>query len=282
MQTMWKGSISFGLVNIPVKMFTATEDKDVRFRQLHKEDHSPIKYIRSCPNCGKELANDEIVKGYEYQPGEFVIMNEDDFKAIAPEASKSIEIIDFVDLKEIDPIFYDKTYYLAPNETGDKAYTLLRNAMKDMDKIAIAKIIIRDKESLAVVRIYKQCIVLETIFYPDEIRSVEYVPGVPKDSALINDNELKMAKQIIENLSTNFEPEKYTNEYRQKLLDLIESKVEGKNITKAPVAAKNNVVDLMSALQASLEETQKRSSPKEQKSAKKRATKKEKDAIASS
>lgn len=257
MQTMWKGSISFGLVNIPVKMYTATEDKDIRFRQLHKEDHSPVRYIKSCQSCEKELSTDDIIKGYEYQPGEFVIIEEEDLKELEPEASKTIEILDFVDLKEIDPIFFDKTYFLAPGETGSKAYALLRNAMAEMDKIAIAKIIIRAKESLAAVRIYNRCIVLETIFYPDEIRDYNLIPGVLDQENVVNEKELMMAKQIIQNLSTQFEPEKYSNEYREKLLQLIEAKIDGKEISKAPNVAKNNVVDLMSALQASLEETKK-------------------------
>ncbi|OEF98590.1 Ku protein [Desulfuribacillus alkaliarsenatis] len=255
MHTMWKGSISFGLVNIPVKMYTATEDKDIRFRQLHKEDHSPIRYQKTCQACEKEVNNEDIVKGYEYQPGEYVIIEESDLKELEPEATKSIEILDFVDLKEIDPIYFDKTYYLSPGETGTKAYALLKSAMDEMNKIAIAKIIIRAKESLAAVRIYKKCIVLETIFYPDEIRDYTQVPGIPEKEDNVNANELKMAKQIIENLSTSFEPEKYSNDYRQKLLEIIEAKIDGKETKLAPQAKRTNVVDLMTALQASLEET---------------------------
>jgi len=257
MHTMWKGSISFGLVNIPVKMYTATEDKDIRFRQLHRQDYSPIKYMKKCISCDKEVSNEDIVKGYEYQTGEFVVLEDEDLQKIDPELSKSIEIIEFVNLEEIDPIFFDKTYYLSPSETGGKAYSLLRTAMGEMDKIAIAKIMIRAKESLAVVRIYNECIVLETIYYPDEIRNQKMIPGISDQDTNVNANELKMAKQIIENLSTKFEPEKYTNEYREKLLNIIQAKIEGKDIAIAPDVIKSNVVDLMTALQASLDETKK-------------------------
>lgn len=255
MHTMWKGSISFGLVNIPVKMFSATEDKDIRFRHLHKDCGTPIKYSKTCPSCNREIETAEIVKGYEYEKGRFVIIQDEDIESIMPETRKSIEILDFVSLEEIDPIYFDKTYFLSPNETGDKAYTLLREAMNRTGKIAIAKITIRSKESLAAVRLYKNCIVMETIFYPDEVRAVEHVPGLPGHVDL-NESEMNMAIQLIENLATEFNPEKYTDEYRAKLTEMIHAKIEGEEIQEAPEAPRlGKVVDLMAALQASLEAT---------------------------
>lgn len=254
MHTMWKGSISFGLVNIPVKMYSATENKDIRFRQLHKECGSPIKYKKTCPNCDKEVVEEDIVKGYEYEPGKYVIIKEEDLASIAPETHKTIEIIDFVNLEQIDPIYFNKTYFLSPNETGDKPYQLLREAMNQTGKIAIARVMIRSKESLAAVRIYQNCIVMETIFSPDEVRSVNLVPGLDKEIKL-NESEMKMAVQLIENLATDFNPEKYTDQYRERLNELIQTKIRGEEIVKEPDLPKANVVDLMEALQASVKAT---------------------------
>jgi len=255
MHTMWKGSISFGLVNIPVKMFSATEDKDIRFRYLHKECGTPVKYIKTCPTCDREVQSEEIVKGYEYEKGRFAIITEEDLESIVPETRKAIEILDFVSLEEIDPIYFDKTYFLSPNETGDKPYMLLREAMNKTGKIAIAKITIRSKESLAAVRLYQNCIVMETIFYPDEVRAVDQVPGLPKNVD-VNESELNMAVQLIENLATGFDPSKYTDQYREKLTELIHAKIEGEEIQEAPETPKlGKVVDLMAALQASIEAT---------------------------
>ena len=255
MHTMWKGSISFGLVNIPVKMFAATEDKDIRFRNIHKECHTPIKYEQVCPSCNKKISSDEIVRGFEYEPGRFVIIEDSDLDAIRPDVTKSIEIVDFVLLKDIDPIYYTKSYYLSPQDTGGKAYNLLREAMNKTGRIAVARIVIRDKESLAVVRVYKNLLVLETIYYPDEVRDTKQVPGIA-DNINVNEAELNMATQLIGSLTHEFEPEKYKNEYRDKLMDLISKKAEGDEIVAAPDVQKTNVIDLMQALQASLQQTQ--------------------------
>jgi DNA end-binding protein Ku len=255
MHTMWKGSISFGLVNIPVKMFAATEDKDIRFRNIHKDCHTPIKYEQVCPSCNKKLGPGEIVRGYEYEPGRFVIIEDSDLDAVRPDITKSVEIIDFVLLKDIDPIYYIKSYYLSPQETGSKAYNLLREAMNKTGRIAVARIVIRDKESLAIVRVYKNVLVLETIYYPDEVRDVKQVPGLDENVRL-NEAELDMATQLIDNLTHEFQPEKYRNDYRDRLMELINKKAEGDEIVAAPEVRKTNVVDLMQALQASLQQTQ--------------------------
>ncbi len=252
MHTVWKGSISFGLVNIPVKMFTATEDKDIRFKYIHKECHTPVKYKKMCPACNKEVQPDDIVKGYEYEPGKYVILTDEDFEAIETKGERTVEIIDFVKLEEIDPIYFDKTYFLAPQETGGKAYTLLREALSGKERIAISKITIRDRESLAVIRVYNNVIVLETIFYPDEVRDYKQVPGIPENLQTTK-AELDMAVQLIENLTTQFNPEKYIDTYRERLLERINAKVEGEEIVVKKETEKNNVVSLMEALKQSIQ-----------------------------
>ncbi|MBS3943538.1 MAG: Ku protein [Dethiobacter sp.] len=271
MRTIWKGAVSFGLVNIPVKLFPATEQKDVKFRYLHKTCQAPVQYKRICTGCGREISQEEIVRGYEYEPGRFVIINEEDLEKIPDERTRNVEIVDFVSLQEIDPIFYDKTYYLSPGETGEKAYFLLRRAMAETGKIAVAKVVIRNKESLAVVRGYKNLLVMETIFYPDEIRDTALLPGFAREVNL-HDQEIKMARELIENLAADFNPEKYTDEYRKMLLDLIQAKIEGEQVAIPEIEAKGKVVDLMEALKASVEIARK-ATGKAEKPARKRRTK---------
>lgn len=254
MHTIWKGSISFGLVNIPINLFAATENKDISFRSIHKECNSPIKYEKVCPVCEREVTNDEVIKGYEYEPGKFVVVSNEELKEIAPESNRTIEIIDFFSLEQIDPIYYEKSYFLGPQDTGLKSYHLLKRAMEKTGKIGLAKITIRSKESLAVVRVYKTGLLLETIFYPDEVRNIGQVPGVDTEIK-VDQKEMDMATQLIEQLTTKFEPEKYTNDYRTALMELIESKVNGEEFTVPKEAPKSNVVDLMAALQASIDQT---------------------------
>ena len=254
MHTMWKGSISFGLVNIPIKMFASTEPKDIKFKYIHAECGTPVKNVRTCPTCKREISWEETARGYEYEPGRFVVLKEEDFGDISPDITKTIDIIDFVSLPEIDPIYFDKTYYLSPQDTGHKAYVLLQKAMNDTGKIAIAKISIRTKQSLAAVRVYKNLLVLETIFYPDEIRSVDMVPGLPLN-AESDKKELSMAVHLIENLTTVFDPAKYTDDYRHALQGLLNKKIEDEDVQTAPLKPQNNIVDLMKALQASIEQS---------------------------
>lgn len=271
MHTMWKGSISFGLVNIPIKMFAATEDKDIRFRYLHKKCHTPIKYKKTCETCNEQVTEKDIVKGFEYEPGRFVIITDEDFDAAKSKVgSRTIDIIDFVKLEEIDPIYFHKSYYLAPNENGDKAYSLLRKAMGDSERIAIAKITIRQKQSLAVLRVLEDTIILETIFYPDEVRERSLVPGLPKEMD-VDDKELAIATQLIDQLTASFDPDKYKDEYRIALREVIDQKIAGEEIEEAPDVPKKNVIDLMEALQASLKEVEK---PKTKKKTTKTTTKK--------
>jgi len=252
MHTVWKGSISFGLVNIPVKMYTATEDKDIRFKYIHKECHTPVKYKKTCPACNKDVLPEDIVKGYEYEPGKFVILTEEDFDSIEVKSEKAVEILDFVKLEEVDPIYFDKTYFLGPQETGGKAYTLLREALSGKQRIAVAKITIRDRESLAVIRVYKNVLVLETIFYPDEVRDSKQVPGVP-ENIQVTRAELDMATQLIDNLTTVFDPTKYSDTYRERLLEKINAKIAGKDYVVKKETDKENIVSLMEALKQSIQ-----------------------------
>ncbi|WP_096199685.1 non-homologous end joining protein Ku [Bacillus sp. FJAT-45350] len=264
MHTMWKGNISFGLVSIPIKLHAATENKDVKLRNLHKECKTPIQYEKTCPGCGKEVTNEDIVKAYEYAKNKFVVLDEEDLEELKKEnEDKSVEIIDFVMLEEIDPIFFDRSYFMSPNDGGSKAYSLLRKALEDSGKIGLAKIIIRSKEHLAVIRVYQNTLVMETIHYPDEVRSVADVPSIPSEDN-ITDKELDTAKTLIEQLTTTFNPDKFQDEYRTALMELIEEKIASENTVTAeakPDEPKSNVTDLMSALQASIDKTKKKKAP---------------------
>ena len=256
MHTIWKGSISFGLVNIPIKLHAATEDRDIKLRTLHKECHSPIKYEKTCPVCDVEVKNEDIVKAYEYTKGKFVILEDEDLEALRKEnEDKAVEIIDFVKISEIDPIYFQRSYFMSPNEGGGKAYSLLRKALEESQKVGIAKIIIRAKEQLAVVRVYNNTLVMETIHFPDEVRNAVDVPNVPAEDK-VTEKELETAIMLIDQLTTEFEPDKYKDDYRTALLELIEAKRTGKELVtpteKEPVS---NVTDLMAALQASIDRT---------------------------
>ncbi|OZM57489.1 Ku protein [Lottiidibacillus patelloidae] len=254
MHTMWKGSISFGLVHIPIKLFAATEDKDIKFRSLHKECKNPIKYEKVCAVCDKEINQDDIVKGYEYEPGKYVIVDPEDIKELTNTSSKRVEIIDFVSIEEIDPIFYNKSYFIGPNENGEKPYSLLKKAIEETGKIGIAKITIRSKQQLAVVRGYKNGLLLETIHWPDEVRNIEHIPNF-SEQLEVDERELNMAKTLVEQLTTEFNPDKYTDEYRTGLMDLIESKMKNQEYSTPHQEPETNIIDLMDALQASIDET---------------------------
>ncbi|BFT75404.1 Ku protein [Paenibacillus sp. P36] len=254
MHTVWKGAISFGLVHVPVKMFSATEDKDISMRYIHKTCITPLAYVRKCQTCDKEVEWDEITKGYEYEPGRFVLFEKEELETISGEANKEIKILDFVNLTDIDPVYFQKTYYLGPGDTGAGAYNLLLDSMRQTGKIGIAKVSIRSKSSLAAIRVIENCLALETIFYPDEIRPISQVPNLP-EKVTVNERELDMAKMLISQLSSPFEPEKYKDEYRGRLLEAIEHKIAGEEVQAAPALQKTSVIDLMAALQASLDAT---------------------------
>jgi DNA end-binding protein Ku len=233
-------------------MFSATEDKDISMRLIHRDCGTPISYVRKCQTCETEVDWEAIIKGYEYDKGRFVLFEKEELEQLTDDATRTISILDFVALEEIDPIYFQKTYYLSPDQAGANAYNLLLEAMRQSGRIGIAKVTIRAKSSLAAIRVIGDCLAMETIFYPDEIRSANQVPGLP-EKVSVNEKELTMARMLIEQLSTPFEPEKYTDDYRARLMDLIQHKIAGEEVRVAPEQPRANVLDLMAALQASLE-----------------------------
>ncbi|RHW32404.1 Ku protein [Lysinibacillus yapensis] len=272
MHTVWKGSISFGLVNIPIKLHTATENKDIKLRQLHKECNSPINYQKVCPVCEKEIKNEEIVKAYEYSKNKFVVLDAEELENLRKEnEDKAVKIMEFVKLEEIDPIYFERSYFMAPDSGGGKAYTLLRKALSDSGKIGVAKITIRSKEQLAIVRVYGETLLMETIHFPDEVRNAAEVPNIPSEENVVQ-KELDTALMLIDQLTAKFEPEKYEDDYRTALLELIEHKKTGEITVTArekETVIPADMTDLMAALQASLDKT---AAPKK-KTTRKRKTK---------
>ena len=257
-RSMWKGAISFGLVTIPVSVYPATEEKTLRFNQLHDEDGGRIRMKRTCSVDGEEVGYEHIVKGYEYEKDKYVVLTEDDFDKVPVASSRAIDIVQFVDLEDIDPIMYKKTYYLIPEETGAKAYALLREAMSQVNKVGIAKVSFRDKEHLSALRFKDDAFVLETMYWPDEIREADF-GGVDVD-ATVRDQELDMAKTLIENLTAEWQPEEFTDDYREGLLKIVEAKIAGEEIELVEAEPTAKVVDLMAALKASVDAAKKRPS----------------------
>ena len=249
-RAMWKGAISFGLVTIPVAVYPATEEKTLRFNQLHDEDGGRVRMKRVCSIDGEEVTYDHIVKGYEYEKDKYVVLTDDDFDKVPVESSRAIDIVQFVDLDEIDPTMYKKSYYLIPEETGAKAYALLREAMSEDGRVGIAKVSFRDKEHLAALRFKDESFVLETMYWPDEIREADF-SGVNVDQK-VRGQELEMARTLIENLTAEWNPEEFRDEYREGLLEIVEAKIEGKEIEVVEAEPTAKVVDLMEALKASV------------------------------
>ena len=250
-RTMWKGAISFGLVSIPVKLYPATEEKSLKFNQLHDEDHGRIKYQRTCAKDGEEVPFEHIVKGFEYEKDRYVVLTDEDLDKVPVESSRAIDIQQFVDVEEIDPMYYKKSYYLVPEETGIKAYALLRQALGENGKVGIAKVAIREKEHLAALRIRDDVFVLETMFWPDEIRAAEF-EELDKD-VKVRPQEVQMAQSLIESLTDEWNPEAFKDEYREALLEIVEKKVAGEEIETIEQPETTKVTDLMEALRASVE-----------------------------
>jgi DNA end-binding protein Ku len=248
---MWKGAISFGLVTIPVAVYPATEEKSLRFNQLHDEDMGRIRYKRVCEVDGEEVPYEHIVKGYEYEKDRYVVLTDDDLDSVPVESSRAIDIQQFVELDEIDPMLFKKSYYLVPDETGAKAYALLRKALTEENKVGVAKVSFRDKEHLAALRFRDDVFVLETMFWPDEIRAAEF-DTVPADGR-VRDNEVQMARSLIDSLTEPWNPDTFRDEYREALTEIVEKKVAGEEIEVPPEPAPARVVDLMEALKASVE-----------------------------
>lgn len=251
-RSIWRGAISFGIVSIPVRLFTATEDKDISFRQLHESDHSRVRYARYCAAEEIEIPTDEIVRGYEYEKDHYVILDDEDFESLPLPSKQTISLTAFVNAEEIDPTFYEKSYYLEPEEIGVKPFALLMRALTDKGLTAVAKLAIRNKERLCALRPMDGMLMLETLYYPDELR-VER--GVPMPDVEISDQELQMASALIDLLTQPFQPEQYEDHYREALMEVIKAKLDGQEMVEAPEAPVSNVVDLMAALRASVEAT---------------------------
>jgi DNA end-binding protein Ku len=254
-RAIWSGAISFGLVNIPVKLYSAVSRKTVRFHQIDAESGQRIRQQRINPASGEEVPYDQIVKGYEIGPDRYVTISPDELEALEPQKTRTIDIEDFVDLADIDPIYYDHPYYLAPDTGAGKAYALLLDAMEDAGKVAIARVVIRSKENLVAIRPHDGVLTMETMLFADEVippDSLEELSAGDGDQKT-SDRELEMAKQLIDSLSGEFEPEKYRDEYRERVLELIERKAQGETVVvEAPPEEPKKVPDLMSALEASI------------------------------
>jgi DNA end-binding protein Ku len=255
MKTMWRGAISFGLVSIPIRVYTATEEKTLRFNQLHEKDNGRIRYQRVCAKDGQEVPYEEIVKGYEYEKDRYVILADEDLDAVPVQSTRNIDIQQFVDQSEIDPIYYKKTYYLGPEEAGVKAYQLMVEALREGRKVGIAKVAFRDKEHLAAIRLMDNILVLDTMFWPDEIREAKFAEL--DTEVRVSDKEVDMAESLIENLTEGWKPDAYQDEYREALLEIVEKKVAGEEIEEVEPVEPAKVVDLMEALKQSVEATKK-------------------------
>jgi DNA end-binding protein Ku len=270
-RAIWKGAISFGLVTIPIRVHTAVEEKSFKFNQLHSKDQGRIKYKRTCSIDGEEVSFDEIVKGYEYEKDHYVVLTDEDIDRGLSNV-RTIDILKFVDSNEIDPIYWQRSYYLAPDGTpGLKAYKLLSKALKDDERVAIARIAFRDKEHLATLRVRDGVFVLETMYWPDEIREAEFEEL--DEDVKIAPQELQMAKSLIDNMTGEFDPDEFKDEYREKLEALVQKKVEGEEITVVEETGSGaKVLDLIEALKASVEASgkpakKKAAAPKKKKAA---------------
>jgi DNA end-binding protein Ku len=256
---LWKGAISFGMVSIPIKLYSATEEKDVRFNMLHKADMSRVKQKLFCAEEDIEIDRSaEVVKGYEVTPGNYVVMEDEDFDNVPVNTTHTIEITDFVSLADIDPILYQKTYFLEPEDLGMKPFALLMRALTETNRVAIAKVTLRQKEQLCSLRIYGNTIVLETMFYADELRSTSEL-SVPGEDIEVSDRELTMAKSIVDMLTGEFDFGQYKDDYREALLEIIGKKADGQ-VIEAPLPAAAKITDLTEALRASIEEIRRRKS----------------------
>ncbi len=255
-RAIWSGSISFGLLNVPVKLYSAVSKQTVRFRELREGDGSRVKHKRVAESDGKEVPYEKIVKGYEYAPDQYVVLTKDELSDLEPQRSRAIEIQDFVDLDDIDPIYFEQPYYLGPDKGAERAYSLLVQAMKDARKVAVARFVLRNKEHLAAIRPMEDVLTLTTMRFHDEVTSPKDLDDVFEDSKpkKPEQKELAMAKQLIESLTSDFKPNTYHDEYREELLDLLESKAAGKEVVSAPSEEPKptKAPDLMAALEESL------------------------------
>ncbi|HEX8094012.1 Ku protein [Jatrophihabitans sp.] len=258
MRAIWKGAVSFGLVNVPVRLFAATEENDIRFHQVHREDGGRIRYKRTCSVCGEEVAFDAIAKGYETSDGQLVILTDEDLDQLPVATSHEIDVVEFVPSNQVDPILFAKTYYLEPDAKAAKPYALLREALIETERMAIVKVALRQKETLAVLRVRDKAILLQTMLWPDEVRKPDF--AILDSDVELRPQELKMAASLVESMAADFEPEQFSDNYREAVVELIDAKLErGESATlpgtdKQPKAGKTGeVVDLLTALQRSVD-----------------------------
>lgn len=253
MRAIWKGAVSFGLVSISVKLYSATEEKDIRFHQVHRADGGRIRYKRVCSVCGKEVSYDDIAKGYDLGGGEMVILTDEDFAGLPLTTSRAIDVLEFVPAEQVDPILYAKAYYLEPDGAATKPYVLLRDALTDSDRVAIVKVALRQREQLATLRVRDSVLVLNTMLWPDEVRQPDF--GFLDEDIALRPPELAMAGSLIDSMAGDFHPDEYTDNYREVLQEVIDAKVEGREVVtpEEPEAAPPAAVDLMAALRASVE-----------------------------
>jgi DNA end-binding protein Ku len=256
MRAIWRGAISFGMVTIPVKLYTATEQRDVRLRMLCRKHEAPIEEKRVCTEGGEELAWEELVRGYQVSKGEFVVLEPDEIDEAKPESSTTIDIGDFVEAEEIDPVYFEKTYYLEPTDVGTKPFSLLKQALEETDRVALARVTIRSRERLATLRSYDGTLALETMFWPDEIRSTGALDLPEGAAAKVRPKELEMARSLVASLSDRFNPEDYEDDYRAALEELIERKMRGEKRNAKRRKPEPKVIDLMDALKASVAASQ--------------------------
>mgnify|MGYP001014065635 FL=1 len=248
-----KSVITFGMVAIPIAMYTSTQDNDIHFNQLHKEDNSRIRYKKTCAHCGKEIKAEDIVKGYEYDEDKYVVITEEEIEKIKTEKEKSIQILHFAQLNQISPVYYDKTYQASPEAGGEKAFELLRSALMAEQKIAIGKTVMGTKDTLMAIIPREDGILISTMFYADDIKELQKQYTKPA----VSEQELNMAKMLINSMDTPFDPEKYKDEYQERLRSLIETKISGKEIVAPETDSAGKVIDLMEALKASVEKAKK-------------------------
>jgi DNA end-binding protein Ku len=252
-RSIWKGAISFGLVNVPVKLYSAVSKKTVRFNQLHDADHARIQQKRVCSEDGEEVPYENIVKGFEIAPDRYVVITPDELEALDPTKTRSIDIEDFVDLTDIDPLYYEHPYYLLPDTGAAKAYKLLLEALRETNKVAIARVVLRTKEYLVAIRPAGDVLTMETMLFADELIAADGLDELPDADVKATERELSMARQLIEAQATDFDPSKYRDEYRERVLELIERKAAGEEIVVQPLAEESQEVpDLMAALEQSL------------------------------
>ena len=255
MRPYWRGHVSFGLVTFPVKLYTATEEKDVRFRLLHSECLTPIKNQRYCPYHDKVIEWKDVVRGYEVSKGKFVTVTDEELEGIPIDTGHSVNVAGFVELREIDPLYYEHSYYVAPDEGGAKAFVLLRDALNEVNRVAVGQVVIREKEYPVALRPYEEGMVMATLHYADEVRALSTLDEFPVQ-AKIHPNERKMALQLVENLAMEFHIEEFRDEYRDKVLAMIKAKGEGVPVTATKAQEPGKVIDLMEALKRSVEMAQ--------------------------